>query len=189
MRYGVGVHYAPPPQPPPLPSSPSSSSSSPLLIPSPSPSPYPSPSLTSTGTVTTHGHGMIFSIFMALFLPCAGMSSVFMVYICLLWYASNNTHNNTNYRSAAVKTTELTGLSATELEKLPRTTGKELVLGTECAVCLDEIESEQPARVVPGCNHGFHIQCADTWLSNHSVCPVCRAKLDSEFFNALQNPC
>ncbi|KAK1555802.1 hypothetical protein Q3G72_031463 [Acer saccharum] len=185
MRYGVGVHYAPPPQPPPRSSS--SLYSSPLLIPSPSPS---SPSLTGTGTVT-HGHGMIFSIFLALFLPCAGMSSVFMVYICLLWYASsNNTRNsNTNYRSTAVKTAEVKGLSATELEKLPRTTGKELVLGTECAVCLDEIESEQSARLVPGCNHGFHIQCADTWLSNHSVCPVCRAKLDSEFFNALQNPC
>ncbi|KAK3231895.1 hypothetical protein Dsin_003776 [Dipteronia sinensis] len=185
MRYGVGVHYATPPQPPP----PSPSSSSLLLIPSQSPSPASSPSLTSTGTVT-HGHGMIFSIFLALFLPCAGMSTVFMVYICLLWYASsNNTRNNTNYRSTAVKTAELKGLSATDLEKLPRTTGKELVLGTECSVCLDEIESEQPARLIPGCNHGFHIQCADTWLSNHSVCPVCRAKLDSEFFNALQTPC
>ncbi|KAM1223389.1 hypothetical protein ACFX2G_043372 [Malus domestica] len=47
----------------------------------------------------------------------------------------------------------------------------------ECAVCLDDIEGEQPARVVPGCNHAFHLLCADTWLSKHSFCPVCRAKL------------
>ncbi|KAH7567092.1 hypothetical protein JRO89_XS07G0015700 [Xanthoceras sorbifolium] len=111
---------------------------------------------------------MILSIFLALFLPCAGMSSVFIVYFCLLWYVSNNTNMN-DYRSQAVKPVEVKGLSSTYLEKLPRTTGKELVMGSECAVCLDEIESQQPARLIPGCNHGFHIQCADTWLSNYPM--------------------
>ncbi|XVE71707.1 hypothetical protein DITRI_Ditri10aG0173400 [Diplodiscus trichospermus] len=87
----------------------------------------------------------------------------------------------TNYRtnnsgSSAVKQVAQKGLSVSELEKLPKVTGKELVLGTECAVCLGEIEAEQPARMVPGCNHGYHLQCADTWLSKHSLCPVCRAK-------------
>ncbi|KAJ6998865.1 E3 ubiquitin-protein ligase ATL23-like [Populus alba x Populus x berolinensis] len=72
------------------------------------------------------------------------------------------------------------GLSSSELEKLPKVTGKELVLGTECAVCLDDIESEQVARMVPGCNHGFHLECADTWLTKRPVCPVCRAKLDAQ---------
>ncbi|XP_061968493.1 E3 ubiquitin-protein ligase ATL23 isoform X2 [Populus nigra] len=80
------------------------------------------------------------------------------------------------------------GLSSSELEKLPKVTGKELVLGTECAVCLDDIESEQLARIVPGCNHGFHLECADTWLSKHPVCPVCRAKLDAQFSSASASP-
>ncbi|KAL5778267.1 hypothetical protein ACOSP7_011193 [Xanthoceras sorbifolium] len=172
MRYGVGVHYAPQPSPPP-----------------PPPIHSPSPTLINTGAGSVaQAHSMIFSFFLALFLPCAGMSSVFIVYICLLWYASNNT-NRIDYRSQAVKPAEVKGLSATYLEKLPRTTGKELVMGSECAVCLDEIEGEQPARLIPGCNHGFHIQCADTWLSKHPVCPVCRANLDSQFFDALENPC
>ncbi|KAL8494654.1 hypothetical protein ACS0TY_025477 [Phlomoides rotata] len=78
---------------------------------------------------------MLVSVFLALFLPCAGMSAVFLVYICLLCYAAS-TRNN---------------------EKLPKVTGKDLVLGTDCAVCLDEIESEQSARMIPGCNHGFHL--------------------------------
>ncbi|XP_011034969.1 PREDICTED: E3 ubiquitin-protein ligase ATL23-like [Populus euphratica] len=80
------------------------------------------------------------------------------------------------------------GLSSSELEKLPKVTGKELGLGTECAVCLDDIESEQLARIVPGCNHGFHLECADTWLSKHPVCPVCRAKLDDQFSTASASP-
>ncbi|XP_059636551.1 E3 ubiquitin-protein ligase ATL23 [Cornus florida] len=134
---------------------------------------------------------MLLSVFLALFLPCAGMSAVFVVYMCLLWYAASlardTDHDDTRL---PVKQAAGIGLSASELEKLPRITGKDLVLGTECAVCLDEMEWDQPARLLPGCNHGFHLQCADTWLSKKSVCPVCRAKLDPEFLNPPQNnPC
>ncbi|KAF3446828.1 hypothetical protein FNV43_RR12008 [Rhamnella rubrinervis] len=127
---------------------------------------------------------MLVSVFLALFLPCAGMSGVFLVYICLLWYTTNN---QTEFQSP-VKAVMEKGLSASELEKLPKITGKDLVMATECPVCLDEIEGEQPARLVPGCNHGFHLECADAWLSKHSVCPVCRAKLN-QILNASENPC
>ncbi|XP_018808126.1 E3 ubiquitin-protein ligase ATL23 [Juglans regia] len=129
---------------------------------------------------------MIVWVFLALFLPCAGTIVVYLFYICLLWYVKNYE----NEPQFPVKPVTQNGLSMAELEKLPKVTGKELVLGTECAVCLDEIESEQLARLIPGCNHGFHVECADTWLSKHSACPVCRSKLESQFFNSSdQNPC
>ncbi|XWS25944.1 hypothetical protein CRYUN_Cryun27aG0110800 [Craigia yunnanensis] len=149
-------------------------------------SPSPAPALNSTVTSGSH-NPMLVSVFLALFLPCAGMSAVFIVYICLLWYATN--YRTDNSGSLVVKQVAEKGLSVSELEKLPKVTGKELVLGTECAVCLDEIEAEQPARMVPGCNHGFHLLCADTWLSRHSVCPVCRAKLEPQFDASDDNPC
>lgn len=120
------------------------------------------------------------------------MSLLFIVYISLLWCASSDSHNNENGNDIRlpVKAMIEGGLSASELDKLPKITGKEMVMGAECAVCLDEVEGEQPARLVPGCNHGFHLHCADTWLSKHSACPVCRAKLGSPFFNGLDdNPC
>ncbi|KAL2522212.1 E3 ubiquitin-protein ligase [Forsythia ovata] len=130
---------------------------------------------------------MIVSVFLALFLPCAGMSAVFLVYTCLLWYAASS---NNQESQSPVKPGQGAGLSAEDLEKLPKVTGKDLVLGTDCAVCLDDIESDQPARMVPGCNHGFHLICADTWLSKHPVCPVCRAKVGSELLNPPENnPC
>ncbi|KAL7126370.1 hypothetical protein ABFS83_14G181800 [Erythranthe nasuta] len=83
------------------------------------------------------------------------------------------------------------GVSASDLEKLPKVTGKDLVFATDdCAICLDEIESEQPARLIPGCNHGFHLECADAWLSKNPNCPVCRAHIGPEFFNPPEtNPC
>ncbi|KAK4351843.1 hypothetical protein RND71_027361 [Anisodus tanguticus] len=126
---------------------------------------------------------MLVSVFLALFLPCVGMSVVFLVYICLL-------QNTGNYQNDPVKPNQELGLSAAQLDKLPKITGKELIMGNDCAVCLDEIENEQFARVVPGCNHGFHLECADTWLSKNPVCPICRTKLEPEYFNPPEsNPC
>ncbi|GJT60621.1 reverse transcriptase domain-containing protein [Tanacetum coccineum] len=88
------------------------------------------------------------------------MTVVFLVYMCLLCYAATHLPE----RPVSAKQTAETGLSPAELDKLPKTTGQELGPGTECSVCLDEIEAEQPVRVVPGCNHGFHLKCADTWF-------------------------
>ncbi|KAL1533373.1 RING-type E3 ubiquitin transferase [Salvia divinorum] len=128
---------------------------------------------------------MLLSIFLALFLPCAGMSAIFLVYICLLCYSArgSNEEQQVHQFRAPVKPTQNRGLSASDLQKLPKVTGKDLVMDSDCAICLDEIESEQPARMVPGCNHGFHLECADAWLSKNSICPVCRAKLGPHLFN------
>lgn len=137
---------------------------------------------------------MLVSVFLALFLPCAGMSAVFLVYICLLWYAASTSRNfdaNYHHFQSPVKPPKGNGLSTSDLEKLPKVTGKDLVLGAECAVCLDDIQSDEPARLIPGCNHGFHVLCADTWLSKHSICPVCRAKLQPDLFDPpeIASPC
>ncbi|PIN18600.1 hypothetical protein CDL12_08727 [Handroanthus impetiginosus] len=128
---------------------------------------------------------MLVSVFLALFLPCAGMSAVFLVYICLLCYTASRANENQEFQGP-IKPNQNKGLSASDLQKLPKVTGKDLFLGTDCAVCLDEIESEQPARMVPGCNHGFHLECADAWLSKNSICPVCRAKIGPDFLNPPQ---
>nr|GLL46776.1 EG45-like domain containing protein [Ipomoea trifida] len=66
------------------------------------------------------------------------------------------------------------GLSAAQLERLPRIRGDGLAVGNDCAVCLDGIERDQVARMIPGCKHVFHLRCADTWLAMHSACPLCR---------------
>ncbi|KAK7385346.1 hypothetical protein VNO78_31062 [Psophocarpus tetragonolobus] len=47
----------------------------------------------------------------------------------------------------------------------------------ECAVCLNEFLDDETLRLIPKCCHVFHPDCIDTWLVNHSTCPVCRANL------------
>ncbi|KAL1542872.1 RING-type E3 ubiquitin transferase [Salvia divinorum] len=126
---------------------------------------------------------MLVSIFIALFLPCAGMSAIFVVYMCLLCYSARASGAGDD-EAAPAKPWQRRGLSASDLRKLATVTGKDLVLATDCAICLDKIESEQPARMVPGCNHGFHLQCADAWLSKNPICPLCRAKIAPHLFNS-----
>ncbi|XWS39766.1 hypothetical protein CRYUN_Cryun18bG0082700 [Craigia yunnanensis] len=58
-----------------------------------------------------------------------------------------------------------------------------LVEGTECSVCLNEFEEDETLRLLPKCNHAFHIPCIDTWLRSHTNCPMCRAPIVSNTAN------
>ncbi|KAK6257326.1 hypothetical protein QUC31_000785 [Theobroma cacao] len=55
--------------------------------------------------------------------------------------------------------------------------GEGLIEGTECSVCLNEFQEEETVRLLPKCNHAFHISCIDTWLGAHTNCPLCRAHI------------
>ncbi|PIN00449.1 Anaphase-promoting complex (APC), subunit 11 [Handroanthus impetiginosus] len=53
--------------------------------------------------------------------------------------------------------------------------GEGLIEGTDCSVCLNEFQEDETLRLLPKCNHAFHIPCIDTWLRSHTNCPMCRA--------------
>ncbi|KAG6387989.1 hypothetical protein SASPL_153186 [Salvia splendens] len=58
--------------------------------------------------------------------------------------------------------------------------------GLECAVCLSRFEDTELLRLLPKCRHAFHISCIDTWLENHSSCPLCRYKFDAGDIKSLR---
>jgi E3 ubiquitin-protein ligase ATL10/75/76/77/78 len=76
------------------------------------------------------------------------------------------------------------GLEKAEIEALPVITYgvdssklnvEELDVGShDCVVCLSEYQKGEKLRLLPLCNHGFHLDCIETWLSLHTSCPVCR---------------
>ncbi|PPD93491.1 hypothetical protein GOBAR_DD09569 [Gossypium barbadense] len=47
-------------------------------------------------------------------------------------------------------------------------------LDSECIICLSDFTTGDRVRLLPKCNHGFHVRCIDKWLSAHSSCPKCR---------------
>ncbi|KAD4584747.1 hypothetical protein E3N88_22348 [Mikania micrantha] len=60
-----------------------------------------------------------------------------------------------------------------------------LIDGTDCSVCLSEFQDNETLRLLPKCNHAFHIPCIDTWLSSHTNCPLCRAGILSNTLTAV----
>lgn len=47
-------------------------------------------------------------------------------------------------------------------------------LDTECVICLSEFATGERMRILPKCNHGFHVRCIDKWLKSNASCPKCR---------------
>ncbi|RVX02723.1 Polygalacturonase QRT3 [Vitis vinifera] len=48
-----------------------------------------------------------------------------------------------------------------------------------CVICLADFSDGEKIRVLPKCNHWFHVLCIDKWLLAHSSCPTCRNQLKS----------
>ncbi|RZC82690.1 hypothetical protein C5167_045478 [Papaver somniferum] len=43
-----------------------------------------------------------------------------------------------------------------------------------CSICLADYKPNDMLRLLPDCNHLFHLKCVDPWLKLHPTCPVCR---------------
>ncbi|KAK7247544.1 hypothetical protein RIF29_42429 [Crotalaria pallida] len=86
--------------------------------------------------------------------------------------SSSNTSNpspmlaNTGIKKKALKTFPIVTYSE-EIMNPPN-------LDAECVICLSEFTNGCKVRILPKCNHGFHVPCIDKWLSSHSSCPKCR---------------
>ncbi|XP_004489862.1 RING-H2 finger protein ATL46 [Cicer arietinum] len=84
------------------------------------------------------------------------------------------------------------GLDQAFIDALPVFFYKEIIGLKEpfdCAVCLCEFLEQDKLRLLPNCNHAFHINCIDTWLLSNSTCPLCRGTLYAQGFSfENQNP-
>ena len=46
-----------------------------------------------------------------------------------------------------------------------------------CAICVEDFQDVDTVRVLP-CNHYFHPECIDPWLTDHSsLCPLCKQRI------------
>lgn len=72
------------------------------------------------------------------------------------------------------------GADEETMESLPcyryeRKKGQE---GTNCCICLEQIENGEKVKRLP-CMHFFHSKEIDCWLQKSKLCPICKAPVDT----------
>lgn len=121
---------------------------------------------------------MVLSVLLCALICSLGLNSIIRCALrCSNLLVSENSTStgraaNTGVKKKALKTFPTVSYS-TELN-LPG-------LDAECVICLSEFVPGDRVRLLPKCNHGFHVRCIDKWLSSHSSCPKCRHCLIETF--------
>nr|XP_043626251.1 RING-H2 finger protein ATL60-like [Erigeron canadensis] len=105
----------------------------------------------------------------------------FIIFALLVYYFSNGRQQATIYTNDPVSEQQR-GLDASFLKTMRVIVfdPKDFKEGLECAVCLSDLEEGEEARILPKCDHAFHVECIDMWFHSHSTCPVCRNPLISD---------
>ncbi|KAK1420547.1 hypothetical protein QVD17_22234 [Tagetes erecta] len=79
---------------------------------------------------------------------------------------------------------QITGLDETLIQQIPvchysKREGDNKRL-YKCVVCLNEFQDSDTLRVLPSCDHGFHLHCIDIWLRSNPNCPICRLGISGD---------
>lgn len=114
---------------------------------------------------------MLFILSFFLFLGIAAVS------LLLLLLAGSSLHR---------RSTAAAALPVEDLQKyLPRFNyDARLESAKDCAVCLECFNEGEWCRRLPDCNHVFHVNCVDSWLTKVLNCPICRAPINLNPFGS-----
>lgn len=86
--------------------------------------------------------------------------------------------NNVSHHHIVDRGLGLVVLSSLPVFLYPRGEAHEEEPPQGCTVCLSEFEKDDIIRLLPKCNHSFHVDCIDMWFHSHSTCPLCRSQVE-----------
>lgn len=100
---------------------------------------------------------------------------------CLIWITNQiDEANNLNNKVVVRNSVDKRALDSIPKVKYSKKMMKKIEVGfisTECVICLYEFKEGVRVRILPKCNHSFHVKCIDLWFKSHFSCPTCRQSL------------
>lgn len=122
---------------------------------------------------------MVMEIVVSVLLLLVGIAALLFIHVCIVGRAfrGRNGMNGAIFNPRNVN--RHTSLSQEDMKKLPCFEYKVESVTLDCAVCLENFKVGEKCRLLPKCNHSFHVQCIDGWLQKTGVCPICRASAKS----------
>lgn len=120
---------------------------------------------------------MVMEIVVSAVLLVVGIAVLVVIHVCIvgralreegIWRSDNNNNHSNSYG--------MKRFSNEDLEKIPcyECNNKMEDFEMECVICLENFKLGERCRLLPNCNHSFHVQCIDSWLLNKPICPICR---------------
>ena len=134
----------------------------------------------STNSADPYVYGYSILSVLALILA-AGLIILVLMRVCLIYRRRTALHITSSQMHLEgvvvgdLPTPVRAGLTEAEIAALSthRFVGVEKFDEARCSVCLDDyVMHESLLRALP-CNHSFHRDCIDQWLSAHKHCPLC----------------
>ncbi|WOL10024.1 RING-H2 finger protein ATL7-like [Canna indica] len=119
-----------------------------------------------------------------------GMSATFIVFVCTRLLCgrirssdSRGTPFDLELRSDVDQSEDIiSGLEPVLVAAIPTMKYRHEAFSSredaQCSICLGEYEEKEVLRIIPNCNHNFHLACIDVWLQKQTTCPICRLPLN-----------
>ncbi|KAI3499411.1 hypothetical protein L1887_35211 [Cichorium endivia] len=124
---------------------------------------------------------MVVEIVISAVLLVAGIALFVLIHVCIVGRTFGSITTNTlAQRSGTMMISRSGSMSQEDIKKLPAydfNLEAHKSVG-ECVVCLEKFQIGEKCKLLPNCNHSFHGECIDLWLSKNGACPICRAFVD-----------
>ncbi|CAN4088264.1 unnamed protein product [Withania somnifera] len=136
---------------------------------------------------------MVMEIVVSVMLLLVGITVLVFIHVCIVGRAFRS-RNGAVFNPTNVMNKH-TSMSQEDIKKLPCfdykvesvIEGSSTTSPVDCAVCLENFKIGEKCRLLPKCNHTFHVQCIDSWLKKTAVCPICRASAKSPLLEIEQH--
>ncbi|KAL8208671.1 hypothetical protein R6Q57_008083 [Mikania cordata] len=142
---------------------------------------HPSPPKRSPKLLSIFLKFVVMSLIISLFLLFIGLAAIILLHLLLAGSFLHRRRRRLLSRSAGDIQNHLPPFKYSTAEDSP-------VSGSEdCSICLECFNEGEICRVIPVCDHVFHVRCVDRWLMKVPNCPICRTRVRLDTATAVDS--